>query len=57
MSGGARCGETAKPVADDDEDLQDVLADQLHHERNDPGIHEDDELLHVALADPPVAVS
>lgn len=38
------------------QDLQDVLADQLHHERHHPRLVGTGDLLQVALADQPVAV-
>nr|WP_190215212.1 hypothetical protein [Kitasatospora indigofera] len=56
MAAGAGHREITKLIADDDQDLHDVLADQLHDERDDPRVHGADDLRQVALPDHPVVV-
>ncbi|WP_196943275.1 hypothetical protein [Streptomyces sclerotialus] len=50
-------GEVGQAVPDRLQDLQDVLADQLHHERGGPRFAGAEDLLQVTLADPPVPVA
>jgi len=57
VAAGAGPGEITELIADDDQDLQDVLANQLHDEGDNPWVRGTNDLLQVTLSDHPVAVS
>jgi hypothetical protein len=56
VAAGAGDGEVTEFIANHDQDLQNVLASQLHDEGDDPWVRGTNDLLQVALPDPAVAV-